>query len=76
MLLLKKHARHFDLEDELMASAWRPNEDGSITVECSINIYGPDGQRWSVVGKTIRLSAEDANTRKWARAQRQTSEGE
>ncbi|TXH17103.1 MAG: hypothetical protein E6R03_04440 [Hyphomicrobiaceae bacterium] len=57
-------------EDEIVVGSWQPNADGSITVEACINVYGPNGLRWGTAGVRIRLLADSAESRKFARKAR------
>jgi hypothetical protein len=65
-----KHRRSFSshrLSDQIVAGSWRPNADGSITIEACIEVEGPDGERWSESCVTIRLKPDDDGSAAWAR---------
>lgn len=56
-----------DLEDEIVAHWWRPNPDGSITIEASIQVYA-DGECWSKNPIKLRLPPDNAGAKQWAKA--------
>jgi hypothetical protein len=64
------------MSDEIVAYAWRPNADGSITIEARINVYGPDDTQWGRADVKVRLPATDATSKTWARAARRETHHE
>jgi hypothetical protein len=71
-ILLDDATRHGldEMTDEIVAYAWRPNADGSITIQAVVNLYGPDGTQWGHGDVVIRLPASDAKTKAWAKSAR------
>ncbi len=41
--------------DEIVCGSFRRNKDGSITVDCCINVYADDGTVYGVDSRMIRL---------------------